>query len=87
MLVACIRYDHHHRPTTGSFSSPVPRESWLLLTASGSVLMFSLVVAARIVCCFAAVPQRVQKCCTICDTQPTTRVQLKWHWGDTPGSC
>ena len=45
--------------------------------------MFSLVVAARIVCCFAAVPQRVQKCCTICDTQPTTRVQLKWHWGDT----
>jgi hypothetical protein len=35
----------------------VPREFWLLLTASGSVPMFSLQVAARIVCCFAAVPQ------------------------------
>ena len=27
--VACIRYDHHHRPTARSFSSLVPRESWL----------------------------------------------------------
>ena len=55
----------------------MPREYWVLLIASGRVPMF-----ARIVCCFAAVLQRVQKWCTICDIQPTTSGQLEWR-GET----
>jgi hypothetical protein len=35
----------YNKAVRGSFSSSVPRESWLLLTASGSVPMFSLHVA------------------------------------------
>ena len=68
---------HHNNATSGSFSSLVPREYWVLLIASGRVPMF-----ARIVCCFAAVLQRVQKWCTICDIQPTTSGQLEWR-GET----